>query len=140
PSMDEVDRLPVDLGAEGVELVEPRLVHAPVVVVTPMVGELPQVVDRDPVLPAGPLDLVGEAGAREPVVQVLEDRVIDPNLERPDLLAHGMVAGSVSQPRTVDVGASAACSRSTSHSGKRCRTSSSAMRPSRRAKAAPRQK
>ena len=48
--------------------------------------------------------------------------------------------GSVSQPRTVDVRACLALSQSTSHSGKRCSTSSSATRPSRRASAAPRQK
>ena len=37
--------------------------------------------------------------------------------------------GSVSQPRTVEVGESRALSRSTSHSGKRVRTSSRAMHP-----------
>ena len=53
--------------------------------------------------------------------------------------AHGRTTGSVSHPRTVDVGASRAPSQSTSHSGKRASTSSSATRPSRRASAAPRQ-
>ena len=45
--------------------------------------------------------------------------------------------GSVSQPRTVEVGESLALSMSTSHSGKRVRTSSRAMTPSIRASAAP---
>ncbi len=50
-----------------------------------------------------------------------------------------IVTGSESQPRTVEVGARTACSSSTSHSGKRLRTSSMAMRPSSRARLAPRQ-
>ena len=55
--------------------------------------------------------------------------------------AHGTTTGSVSQPRTVEVGASCgACRQSTSHSGNRLSTSSSATRPSSRASAAPRQK
>jgi hypothetical protein len=48
--------------------------------------------------------------------------------------------GSVSQPLTVEVGASLARSESTSQRGNRFSTSSSAIRPSRRARAAPRQK
>ena len=60
---------------------------------------------------------------------------------RPDAsLAQRVTAGSVSQPRTVDVGESTALSRSTSHSGNRFSTSSRATRPSSRASAAPRQK
>ena len=48
--------------------------------------------------------------------------------------------GRLSQPRTVEVRAWTAWSRSTSHIGKRFSTSSSATRPSSRASAAPRQK
>src|SRR3984957_13853013 len=51
-----------------------------------------------------------------------------------------MKAGSVSQPRVEVVCASLALSMSTSQTGKRLRTSSSATWPSRRARAAPRQK
>ena len=51
-----------------------------------------------------------------------------------------VVTGRDSQPRTVEVRACTAWSQSTSHSGKRISTSSSATRPSRRASAAPRQK
>ena len=54
--------------------------------------------------------------------------------------AHGTTTGSVSHPRTVEVGAKRAPSSSTSHSGNRFSTSSSATRPSSRASAAPRQK
>ena len=65
--------------------------------------------------------------------------VADENRCAPDS-AQEVNTGSVSQPRTVEVDASFAPSRSTSHSGKRLRTSSSATLPSRRASAAPRQK
>ncbi len=64
--VDEVDRLAVDRGAEVRELVELLLVLAPVVVVAPVVDELAQVVERDPVLPARVLDLVGDARQLEP--------------------------------------------------------------------------
>ncbi len=57
-----------------------------------------------------------------------------------DAAAHDVEAGIDSHPRTVDVGLSVALVRSTSHSGKRLRISSNAMRPSRRASAEPRQK
>ena len=51
-----------------------------------------------------------------------------------------VTTGSRSQPRTWGVWACTAASQSTSHSGKRFSTSSRATRPSRRARAAPRQK
>ena len=54
--------------------------------------------------------------------------------------AHDVTTGSASQPRIVDDDAIRAFTRSTSQSGKRFRTSSMAMRPSTRARAAPRQK
>ena len=55
------------------------------------------------------------------------------------IAAHGMIAGMLSHPRTVEVGDSLASVRSTSHSGKRFKTSSNAIRPSSRASAEPRQ-
>ena len=45
------------------KLVEPRLLRPPVVGVAPVLDQLAQVVDRDPVLPARALDLVREAAA-----------------------------------------------------------------------------
>src|SRR5690606_25494822 len=54
--------------------------------------------------------------------------------------AQPATTGSFSQPRTVLVLACTALSQSTSHSGTRLSTSSSASRPARRASAAPRQK
>src|SRR5207248_10956159 len=51
-----------------------------------------------------------------------------------------IVAGIVSQPRTVEVRDRLALDKSTSHLGNRLSTSSSAMRPSSRANGAPRQK
>ena len=53
---------------------------------------------------------------------------------------YGAFQRSFALPRTVDVDARWARSRSTSHSGKRARISSRAIRPCRRARAAPRQK
>src|SRR5207253_1021531 len=53
-------------------------------------------------------------------------------------MAQPITAGMVSQPRTVEVGDSLHSERSISHSGKRFKISSSAMRPSRRASAEPR--
>ncbi len=50
------------------------------------------------------------------------------------------MGGMASQPRTAVVGDGLALSQSTSHSGKRLRISSSAMRPSSRASALPMQK
>ena len=138
--VDEVDRLAVDPSAEVLELVQPRLLSPPVVRVTPVLDQLAHVSDRDPVLPARAVDLIREAGPLETAAEVLQDRVLDVDVELLDRVAQGITVGSVSQPRTVDVGASRACSRSTSHSGNRCKTSSSATRPSRRASAAPRQK
>ena len=119
--VDEVDRLVVDGGPVVLELVQPRLLRAPVVRLAPVVDELGQVVERDPVLPARPLDLVRDTGLGQAVAQVVEDGIVDVDLEALDHrpFDHGRVTGSVSQPRTVDVGDSRALSRSTSHSGNR---------------------
>ena len=57
------------------------------------VDQLAQVVDRDPVLPAGVVDLVREAGPREAVAQVVEDRVVDADLEVLDHAISGRVPG-----------------------------------------------
>ena len=64
--VDEVDRLPVDRRAEVVELVEQCLLGPPVVAVTPVIDELAHVLDRHPVLPLRPFDLVGKASRRQP--------------------------------------------------------------------------
>ena len=66
--------------------------------------------------------------------------VVLPARGRPFVDGHGRKTGSVSHPRTVEVGESLALAWSTSHSGNRLSTSSSATRPSSRASAAPRQK
>src|SRR5262249_54759649 len=91
--MDEVDRLAVDLGAEVRKLVEPRFLRPPVVLVTPVLHQLPQVVDGNPALPAAPLDLVREAGLCQPATQVLPDRVVDADLESVDGLTHRSLPG-----------------------------------------------
>ena len=72
---------------------------------------------------------------------VLAELGIDPEgPARPEAGAYGTTTGNDSHPRTVDVCACTALSQSTSQVGKRCRTSSSAMRPSNRARWLPRQK
>ena len=68
---------PSIVGAEVRELVEPRLLRAPVVLVAPVLDQLAQVADRDAVLPAGVVDLVGEAGRSQAVGEVVEDQVAD---------------------------------------------------------------
>ena len=86
--VDEVDRLAIDAGAEVLELVEPRLLRSPVVLVAPVLHELAQVADRRPVLPARALDLVGKAGLRQPAPEVVQHRVVDADGELLDCLRH----------------------------------------------------
>src|SRR5207249_6685733 len=86
--VDEVNRLAVDTGAEMGQLVEPHLLGAPVVCLSPVLDELAQVAHRYAVLPTRPLDLIRKAGLREAALQVLEDGVVDADLEGLDGLAH----------------------------------------------------
>ncbi len=104
----EVDRLPVDRGAEVLELVEPGLLRAPVVVVAPGVDELAQVVDRDAVLPAGVLDLVRQARLFEPPPQVVQDGVVDLDVEALDAVVHRHQLGLVGIRRSATSPSSAA--------------------------------
>jgi hypothetical protein len=69
--------LAIDAGAEVRKLVEPRLLRSPVVLVVPVLDQLAQVVDRNPVLPTCALDLVGEASPCQAAAQVLQDRIVD---------------------------------------------------------------
>ena len=73
------------------QLVQSRFVRSPVVGTGPVLDQLPQVVDRDPVLPARVLDLVGEAGPDQSLVQIGEDRIVDPNLECLDRVCSSLV-------------------------------------------------
>jgi hypothetical protein len=82
--VEEVDRLAVDGGGELRVLVQPRLVLAPVVAVTPVGGQLLEIVERHPAAPADPGQLVGPAGTGQPVAQVVEVGLGDVDPERPD--------------------------------------------------------
>src|SRR5579859_3941331 len=74
----------VDLGQEVRELVHPRLGGAPVEAGAPVLGELLDVAQRRAAAPAHAGHLVGPAGGREPLLQVIELRLRDVDLE----LAH----------------------------------------------------
>ena len=96
----------------------------------------------------GPLEAVLAPGQQRDrgaaLAEADRDRAAEPARRADDdgaQAAHLVTTGSVCHPRTVEVRACTALSQSTSQpSGKRCSTSSRAMRPSRRARAAPRQK
>ena len=88
PGMDEVDRLPVDPGTEVGEAVEAGLLPTPVVGVQPVLDQFAQVGDRDAGVPLGPRDLVREAGTAEAAVQVLEVRLVHPDVKGLDWVGH----------------------------------------------------
>ncbi len=94
PGMDEVDRLPVNPGLELAERVQPIFLDPPVVAVEPVVDQLAQVVGRDAVLPPGAVDLIREAGPLQAMVQVLENRFVNLNVERINRLAHVVLSAS----------------------------------------------
>jgi hypothetical protein len=66
-NMREVKGLPVNVGGELGQLVQPGLVLAPVVAVGPVGGELPQVAGRDAATPSLAAELAAPAGTGEPV-------------------------------------------------------------------------
>ena len=96
--VDEVDRLAVDAGAEVVELVEPRLLGAPVVLVAPVRHELAHVGDGSAVLPARAVDLLREAGHRQPEPEVFQRRVVHPDVEPLDVLRHAVRLRDEAEP------------------------------------------
>jgi hypothetical protein len=83
--MQEVDRLPVDDGDELRELVQHRLLLAPVEAVGPVAGQLLEVVEGHPPAPADAGQLGGPAGAGQPLAQVVQVLVGNGDPERPDL-------------------------------------------------------
>jgi hypothetical protein len=80
----EVDGVPGELGGELREGVEPGLLLAPVVGGGPVGGQVAQVADGDAVAPADAGRLVGPAGARQPVAQVVQVGRGNVELEGPD--------------------------------------------------------
>jgi hypothetical protein len=83
----EVDPLAVDGGGELRVLVEPGLLGAPVVAALPVPGELPQVAERHATAPADTGQLVGPAGAGQPVGQVVQLGLGNLDPERVDAVA-----------------------------------------------------
>src|SRR3984957_2212239 len=71
----------VDLGEEMRELVHPRLGGAPVEAGPPVLGQLLDVAQRSAAAPADAGHLIGPAGGREPLLQVIELRLRDIDLE-----------------------------------------------------------
>ncbi len=80
----EVDGLAVDRGLELREGVEPRFPPAPVVPVTPVCGEVLGGLQGDTVVPGHIRKFVRPAGGTEALVQVIQVRVRDGDLERHD--------------------------------------------------------
>jgi hypothetical protein len=81
----EVQRLPVDLGEELRQRVEPGLGGTPVEVALPVPREALQVVDRDAAAPALAGDLDAPSGAGEPVAQVVQVGLRDVDAEGADV-------------------------------------------------------
>jgi len=90
PYIDEVEGLPVDRGRELRVPVEPGLPETPVVPRSPVLRQVPNVAERHAVLVADPGQLVGPAGASEPIVQVVEVRLRDLHPERKDPLVRAI--------------------------------------------------
>jgi hypothetical protein len=83
----EMDVLPIDRRRELLMPVELRLPLAPVVLRAPTFGERLHTVERHAVAVSDAGKLIGPAGPREPVTQVIEVRLRNLDPERPDLVA-----------------------------------------------------
>ena len=64
-----------------------------------MLGQLPDVAERDAVVPADAGQLVGPAGAGQPVVQVVQVGLRDVDAERPDVVVVSIMADATSPLR-----------------------------------------
>jgi hypothetical protein len=80
--MDEVKLDPGEPDGELAERVQARLMGPPVVALTPVRAEVPEVGDVCPVAPAGSGSLVGPACSIEAVAEVPENRGGDADRER----------------------------------------------------------
>ncbi len=85
--MQEVNVLPVDRGRELREVVELRLILAPLVGGPPVLGQPFQVADGNAVGPANVRQLVGPAGTGQPVIQGVQVGLRDLDAERPNFSA-----------------------------------------------------
>src|SRR4029453_16400473 len=82
-----------DGGGELRVLVEAGFLLAPVVAVGPVAGQLLQVGERHAAAPADAGQLVGPAGAAQPVAQVVQVGLGDVDPERPDCGVGGVGGG-----------------------------------------------
>jgi hypothetical protein len=87
--VDEVDPLTVDRGGELLEAVDVGLVDPPIVGVQPEADDVPEAPEGGALLLSDAGDLVGEAGAAEPLGQVFERVVGDVDAERFGLTHQG---------------------------------------------------
>src|ERR1051326_2561177 len=84
PLMHKVNPAAVDLRAKLRELVEVRLLRAPVEVMLPIAGQLPEIRQIGTIVPARSLPLIGPAGASQTRVQVVKGGLRNIDGERLD--------------------------------------------------------
>src|SRR6185312_8288066 len=95
----EVHAGAVDRGDELGIGVERRFLGAPVVLGSPVAGQLAQVGDRDAALPAGAGKVLGPARSGQPVAQVVDVSLRDADAVGPDL-GGGFAVRHVSEARS----------------------------------------
>ena len=76
--------MPVDVGRELIELIEPPLGSAPVERLAPVGDELLEIRQVRAVIPVRAGDLTGKARARQALLQIGKNRIFDMDLERDD--------------------------------------------------------
>ena len=106
PDVQEMDALAVDLGDELRIAVEQCLLGAPVVPRAPVVGEVLQVVHRDPAAPAGRRAVARASGRVEPVMQVVHVGLRDVDEEGVDARRSSRLLLAGDRELPVDLGLS----------------------------------
>ena len=89
--MQEVDADAIQVGVELRESVEPGFDSTPVVIARPIFADFLHVLEGYPLRRIRNGLQVGPAGGAQAFFQILEIRVADMNLERPDFIAHGLL-------------------------------------------------
>src|SRR6266446_9691548 len=89
--MQEVDADAIQVGLELRESVEPGFDSAPVVIARPIFADFLHVLEGNPLRPIRNGLQVRPAGGAQALFQILEIRVANMNLERPDFIAHGLL-------------------------------------------------
>src|SRR5258708_32632839 len=92
--MEEVDAGASQVGVELRESVEPGFDSAPVVIALPIFADVLHVLEGNPLRRIRDGLQVGPAGGAQALFQILEIRIADLNLERPDFIAHGLPLSS----------------------------------------------